>query len=74
MATNYGPDDKLVLTNLNKVFWPEDGYTKRDLIDYYQVISTVMLPYLVDRPQVLHVDGHGGKEFFSASGERLRRG
>jgi bifunctional non-homologous end joining protein LigD len=66
MATNFGPDDKLVLTNLNKVFWPEHGYTKRDLLDYYQSIAPVMLPYLIDRPQVLHrhVDGHKGNEFF----------
>ena len=66
MATNFRPDDKLVLTNLNKVFWPEHGYTKRDLLDYYREIAPVMLPYLIDRPQVLHrhVDGHKGKEFF----------
>jgi hypothetical protein len=45
---------------------PEHGYTKRDLLDYYREIAPVMLPYLVDRPQVLHrhVDGHSGKEFF----------
>jgi bifunctional non-homologous end joining protein LigD len=66
MTTTFGPDDKLHLTNLNKVFWPEHGYTKRDLLDYYREIAPVMLPYLVDRPQVLHrhVDGHSGKEFF----------
>src|SRR5262245_1374763 len=58
--------DQLLLTNLNKVCWPEEGYTKGDLLDYYREIAPVMLPYLVDRPQVLHrhVDGHEGKEFF----------
>src|SRR5579872_5828955 len=58
--------DQLHLTNLTKVFWPEHGYTKRDLIDYYREVAPVILPYLVDRPQVLHrhVDGHSGKEFF----------
>jgi bifunctional non-homologous end joining protein LigD len=61
-----GPTDTLILTNLTKVFWPESGHTKRDLIDYYREIAPVILPHLQDRPQVLHrhVDGHTGKEFF----------
>jgi bifunctional non-homologous end joining protein LigD len=42
------------LTNLTKVFWPDEGYTKRDLLDYYREIAPVILPYLKDRPQVLH--------------------
>jgi bifunctional non-homologous end joining protein LigD len=59
-------DLTLVLTNRQKVFWPEHGYTKGDLLDYYRDIAPVMVPYLRDRPQVLHrhVDGHQGKEFF----------
>src|SRR6516164_9836198 len=62
----------LVLTNLKKVFWPDEGYTKRDLLDYYREVAPVILPYLKDRPQVLHrhVDGHEGKEFF----QRISRG
>src|SRR5260370_41400338 len=66
MTTTFAPDDKLHLTNLTKVFWPEQGYTKRDLLDYYRAIAPVILPHLIDRPQVLHrhVDGHAGKEFF----------
>lgn len=66
MITTFAPDDKLHLTNLTKVFWPEIGYTKRDLLDYYREIAPVILPYVIDRPQVLHrhVDGHDGKEFF----------
>jgi bifunctional non-homologous end joining protein LigD len=66
MDTRFTADDKLVLTNLSKVFWPERGYTKGDLITYYREIALVILPYLADRPQVLHrhVDGHSGKEFF----------
>ena len=65
-------EPKLVLTNLKKVFWPDEGYTKRDLLDYYREIAPVILPYLKDRPQVLHrhVDGHEGKEFF----QRISRG
>jgi bifunctional non-homologous end joining protein LigD len=57
---------RLVLTNLQKVFWPETGYTKGNLLDYYRDIAPVILPYLKDRPQSLHrhVDGHTGKGFF----------
>src|SRR2546428_671481 len=40
-------------SNLEKVFWPEEGYTKGDLIDYYRAISPWLMPYLRDRPVVL---------------------
>ena len=43
----------LKLTNLDKVYWPEEGYTKGDLIEYYQKISSYILPYLKDRPESL---------------------
>ena len=54
------------LTNLKKVFWPEDGYTKGDLVAYYRAISPWLLPYLRARPVVLtrYPDGIGGKSFF----------
>jgi bifunctional non-homologous end joining protein LigD len=54
------------LTNLDKVFWPEDGYTKGDLIDYYSRVADWLLPYLADRPVVLtrFPDGIYGKSFF----------
>jgi bifunctional non-homologous end joining protein LigD len=54
------------LTNLKKVFWPEDGYTKGDLVDYYRAISPWLLPYLRHRPLVMtrFPDGIGGKSFF----------
>ncbi|HZX95190.1 MAG TPA: DNA ligase D, partial [Myxococcales bacterium] len=53
-------------SNLEKVFWPEEGYTKGDLIDYYRAISPWLLPYLRDRPVVLtrYPDGIAGKSFF----------
>ena len=35
----------MVITNPKKVFWPEEGYTKSDLIDYYDVVSPWLLPY-----------------------------
>ena len=53
-------------SNLDKVFWPDDGYTKGDLIDYYRAISPWLLPYLKDRPVVMtrYPDGITGKSFF----------
>jgi bifunctional non-homologous end joining protein LigD len=43
----------VVFTNPDKVFWPEEGYTKSDLVDFYRKISPWILPYLIDRPLVL---------------------
>ncbi len=53
-------------SNPDKVFWPEEGYTKGDLIEYYRRISPWLLPYLHDRPVVLtrYPDGIEGKSFF----------
>ena len=57
---------ELKFTNLSKVFWPKDGYTKRDLINYYYQVAPYMLPYLKDRPQSLnrHPNGINGKSFY----------
>jgi bifunctional non-homologous end joining protein LigD len=54
------------VTNLGKVYWPEDGYTKGDLIEYYRTIAPIMVPYLKDRPESLHrhPNGIGAKSFF----------
>ncbi len=41
---------ELRLSNLPKVFWPVEGYTKGDLIAYYYNIAPTMLPYLAGRP------------------------
>jgi bifunctional non-homologous end joining protein LigD len=53
-------------TNLAKVFWPGEGYTKGDLLHYYETIASWILPYLKDRPVVLtrYPDGIAGKSFF----------
>ncbi len=45
---------RLQLTNLDKVLWPESGYTKKDLIEYYRMVAKFILPHLKDRLQVLH--------------------
>ena len=50
---------KLKLGNLDKVFWPEEGYTKGDLIDYYRQIAHVILPHLKDRPESLYRTPNG---------------
>jgi bifunctional non-homologous end joining protein LigD len=53
-------------SNLDKVFWPEEGYTKGDLIEYHRAVAEWMLPYLEDRPLVMtrYPDGIHGKSFF----------
>ena len=53
-------------SNLDKVFWPEEGYTKGDLIDYYRSMGPWLLPYLKNRPVVLtrYPDGINGKSFY----------
>jgi bifunctional non-homologous end joining protein LigD len=43
----------VALTSLDKVYWPEDGYTKGDLVRYYYEIAKYILPYLKDRPLIL---------------------
>src|SRR2546427_9407357 len=60
------PPPEIKFSNLDKVFWPDEGYTKGDLIAYYRAISPWMLPYLADRPLVLtrFPDGINGKSFF----------
>ncbi len=57
---------KPTVTNPDKVFWPDDGYTKSDLLDYYEAAAPLLLPYLRDRPLVLtrFPDGIHGKSFF----------
>jgi bifunctional non-homologous end joining protein LigD len=60
------PEDRDVkVTNANKVYWPE-GYTKGDLVAYYDTVAPLLLPYLKDRPVVLtrYPDGIEGKSFF----------
>ena len=54
------------LTNLGKVFWPERGYTKRDLLQYYADVSGALIPHLRDRAMVMkrYPNGIHGKWFF----------
>ncbi len=54
------------LSNLNKVYFPESGYTKRQLVAYYYFMADYILPFLKDRPLVLrrYPDGIKGQAFF----------
>ena len=57
---------RLRLSNLNKVYFPESGYTKRNLLSYYYRMADFILPFLGDRPLVLrrYPDGIKGQAFF----------
>lgn len=54
------------LTHLDRVYWPRDGFTKRDLIDYYVAVAPYLLPHLKDRPLSLvrFPGGTDGKGFY----------
>ena len=57
---------RLKFTNLNKVYYPREGYTKRDVIQYYDGVAPLLLPYLKARPLSLrrYPDGIAGKSFY----------
>ena len=54
------------LSNLGKVYWPAEKYSKGDLVEYYRAIAPWLLPYLADRPLVLtrFPEGIEGKSFY----------
>jgi bifunctional non-homologous end joining protein LigD len=56
----------LKLSNLDKPFWPEEGITKGDLIEYYRAVAAVLVPHLRDRPFTMkrYPDGWRGGHFF----------
>jgi len=57
---------RLKLSNLDKVLWPESGFTKGQMIDYYAHIATVMLPHIEGRPMTLrrYPNGVDKQSFF----------
>jgi bifunctional non-homologous end joining protein LigD len=61
----------LKLTNLNKVFYPGEGVTKRDVINYYDAVAPFILPHLRDRPLSLkrYPNGINGQFFFQKEAE-----
>jgi bifunctional non-homologous end joining protein LigD len=70
-STNTSSDDELSnkvlsvnghevkLTNQQKVYWPKEGITKGEVLNYYNKISKFILPYLKDRPQSLKRNPNG---------------
>ena len=57
---------ELALSNLDKLYWPDEGITKGDLIDYYRAVGPVIVPHLKNRPFTMrrYPDGITGKAFF----------
>jgi bifunctional non-homologous end joining protein LigD len=58
-------DAVVPLTHLDKIYWPDEGYTKGDLVRYYDEIAKFILPYLKDRPLIMkrYPGGISGKFF-----------
>ncbi|WP_185964629.1 DNA ligase D [Flavobacterium sp. GT3R68] len=44
----------LHLTNQNKIYYPDDGITKGDIVNYYKEVADFILPYIKDRPQSMN--------------------
>ncbi|MGE5530096.1 MAG: non-homologous end-joining DNA ligase [Patescibacteria group bacterium] len=57
---------ELQVTNLDKIFWPDDGYTKADVMNYYVRVWPVLAPHLLNRPLSLvrYPDGIEGEFFY----------
>ena len=60
------------LSHLDKVFFPDDGITKGDLVDYYREMAPRMLGYLRERPLVLdrYPDGIAGPRIVQKNADR----
>jgi bifunctional non-homologous end joining protein LigD len=60
------PGRRVSLTNLDKVFFPAPGFTKRDLLQYYADVAPFIVPYLADRAMVLkrYPNGVAGAFFY----------
>ena len=54
------------VTSLDRVYWPDDGLTKGDLLGYYRDIAPILLPYFADRPVTLRTypRGIGGPSYY----------
>ena len=65
-ARKQPPQKTINFSNLKKIYWPGERYTKGDLIEYYRAASSWMLPYLRNRPLVMtrFPDGIEGKSFY----------
>lgn len=59
-------DRPITFSNIDKVFFPDAGYTKGDLIQYYASVAPIVLPHLEGRPISMsrYPDGIGGQSFY----------
>jgi bifunctional non-homologous end joining protein LigD len=57
---------EMKFNNLNKIYWPKEKITKRDMLNYYYQVAPFILPYLKDRPQSMnrHPNGITGESFY----------
>ena len=62
----------LKFTNVNKIYYPQDNVTKRDVINYYDAVSDLLMPYLKDRPLSLrrYPEGIEGEGFFQKHADK----
>jgi bifunctional non-homologous end joining protein LigD len=69
-----GSERPVKISNPQKVFWPKTGFTKGDLIDYYQAVAEAMVPHLTGRPITLRrwPDGVEGQTFFQKNAPKHR--
>ena len=60
---------ELRLSNLTKIFWPDEGYTKGDLLNYYFNVGELIVPHLADHPLTMKrmPDGIDGESFYEKS-------
>src|ERR1700752_3850537 len=60
---------ELKFTNLSKIYWRKEKFTKRDLLNYYYQVAPYILPYLKDRPQSLnrHPNGITGPSLYQTN-------
>jgi bifunctional non-homologous end joining protein LigD len=57
---------EIKFNNLEKIYWPKEKVSKRDMLNYYYQVAPYMLPYMKDRPQTLNRFPHGinGESFY----------
>lgn len=68
--------ETVLISNRHKIFWPDEGYTKGDVIDYYDQMSEYILPHLKDRPLSLKRNPNGIRDegfFHKDAGENTPR-
>jgi bifunctional non-homologous end joining protein LigD len=65
-------DRRLVITNLTKILYPQTGFTKGEVLDYYARIAPVLLPHLAGRPltRKRYPNGVDGPSFFEKNAPR----